>query len=581
MSSANPRVSLMVWLGCAFFGLLAATIGVVGWVGASSATRTGERIATDEVATLTLTAGLGRDLDAIYLTGRTLTLVSTPARRAQLVDTLANHQIPTIEADLAAVRASHADNGDRENAEIDLLASRWASMRAVLNDIRDAAPASDRARLDGGLVAVFDPLDSQVDSLLQREEADAVANQKAASALNSRITWALLASVAVALLAAVGAGWAGSRAMRRAIEPAKEQVDFTDTLQLAEDEGEAHRLLRCHLERTVSGASVTVLNRNNSADRLEAVTELPQGSPLHEGLRHAEPRSCLAVRSGRAHEEGDHTASLLGCSVCAGCPGRSTCTPLTVGGEVIGSVLVTRPAAYTMVDLQRIRDSVGQAAPVLANLRNLAIAELRAATDSLTGLPNKRAAADSLKRLLAQALRTRSPLSLLMLDLDHFRDINERFGHPAGDQALANVGAALRSSLRASDFAGRNGGEEFVVILPDTDLLGAEVVAEGIRATIAEIILPGLDLRVTASVGVAAYPVHATGAEQLERLADSALYVAKRSGRNRVEVAAPPTEPAAPAADLDGSAPEPSDAPPRAPAPSSNGALVSSRPASS
>jgi diguanylate cyclase (GGDEF)-like protein len=174
---------------------------------------------------------------------------------------------------------------------------------------------------------------------------------------------------------------------------------------------------------------------------------------------------------------------------------------------------------------------------VLANLRNLAIAELRAATDSLTGLPNKRAVTDTLKRILAQASRTLTPACLLMLDLDHFKDINDRFGHPVGDQVLANVGTALRSVLRDSDFAGRNGGEEFAIMLPDTDITGATVTAEKIRTAIAEIVLPGHAITVTASVGIAAYPVHATTAEQLERLADSALYLAKRIGRDRVEIA--------------------------------------------
>jgi diguanylate cyclase (GGDEF)-like protein len=214
-------------------------------------------------------------------------------------------------------------------------------------------------------------------------------------------------------------------------------------------------------------------------------------------------------------------------------------------------VLVSRPRAYNSAERLTIRDSVNQAAPVLANLRNLAIAELRAATDSLTGLPNKRAVADTVKRMLAQASRTLTPLCLLMLDLDHFRDINEHFGHPVGDQALANVGATLRMALRDSDFAGRNGGEEFVVILPDTDLSGGLRAAENIRASIAEITLPGVDLIITASVGLAVYPEHATSSERLERLADSALYVAKRSGRNRIEVAVPTTEGANP----DGAAP--------------------------
>jgi diguanylate cyclase (GGDEF)-like protein len=223
--------------------------------------------------------------------------------------------------------------------------------------------------------------------------------------------------------------------------------------------------------------------------------------------------------------------------VCHECPGFSSCTPLTVSGEVIGSVLVNRTRRFDDREHRFVRDSVAQAAPVLANLRNLAIAELRAATDALTGLPNKRAVADTLKRMFAQASRTANPMALVLLDLDHFKSLNDRFGHPMGDQVLAAVGAAMRATLRESDFAGRNGGEEFALVLPNTDRGGAVATADTLREAIANISIPGMEIELTASFGVATYPEHALSPERLERLADAALYVAKRSGRNRVEVA--------------------------------------------
>ena len=300
---------------------------------------------------------------------------------------------------------------------------------------------------------------------------------------------------------------------------------------------EAQRLLRGHLERILTATTAVVLNRNNSADRLEAVTPLPSGSPLVGTLRGAEPRSCLALRSGRTHRENDGQAALLSCSICAKVPGASSCVPLTVGGEVIGSVLLSRPTPYTDGEEEQIRESVSQAAPVLANLRNLAVAEIRAATDGLTGLPNKRAVTDALKRTVAQASTTQAPLALLLIDLDHFKQINDKRGHAVGDQVLANVGAVLRAALRAQDFAGRNGGEEFAILLPDTEIAAALAIAERIRTAIAEISLPGTDVDVTASIGVAAFPDHASTQDRLERLADAALYLAKRQGRNRVELA--------------------------------------------
>ena len=184
-------------------------------------------------------------------------------------------------------------------------------------------------------------------------------------------------------------------------------------------------------------------------------------------------------------------------------------------------------------------DSVSQAAPVLANLRNLAVAEMRAATDALTGLPNQRACQDNLKRILALASRAVSPFSVVLLDLDHFKQVNDRYGHGVGDDVLAAVGGAFSACLRASDFAGRYGGEEFLILMPDTDSEGALEAAEKLRAAIQAIDLPQVDRPITASLGVASYPTDALESDTLVRMADRALYSAKGAGRNRVELAMP------------------------------------------
>ena len=185
-----------------------------------------------------------------------------------------------------------------------------------------------------------------------------------------------------------------------------------------------------------------------------------------------------------------------------------------------------------------LRDSVSQAAPILANLRDLALAEFRASTDGLTALPNQRAVKDTVKRMVAQTSRTLAPLSAIMFDLDHFKQINDTYGHDRGDDVLAAVGAVLAETVRASDFVGRNGGEEFIVLLPNTDTDAALVVAEKIRAAISDISVTGVDRTITASLGVATIPYHAGDGDQLVRAADRALYLAKTNGRNRVETGA-------------------------------------------
>jgi diguanylate cyclase (GGDEF)-like protein len=321
---------------------------------------------------------------------------------------------------------------------------------------------------------------------------------------------------------------------------AHQQGELAETLQVAADEHEAHEILQRHLERALPSSEVVVLNRNNSADRLEAMTPVAPDSPLACGLEGACPRSCLAVRFGRVHRTGGtRPEPLMGCEVCGGLDGAATCNPLLVGGEVIGSVLVSSAEELGSADEAQLKDSVVQAAPVLGNLRNLALAEFRASTDSLTGLPNRRAIQDTVKRMVAQAARSLQPLSVAMLDLDHFKQVNDTYGHGRGDDVLAALGAVLRDTLRQSDFSGRFGGEEFVVLLPDTSVQDALVALEKVRLAVTQITLPGVDRVISASFGVAAVPDHAGDADSVLRAADRALYSAKEQGRNRIVVVEP------------------------------------------
>jgi diguanylate cyclase (GGDEF)-like protein len=319
------------------------------------------------------------------------------------------------------------------------------------------------------------------------------------------------------------------------------QARFVEAIQFAADEQETHELLARHLERTVPGSEVFVLNRNNSIDRLETAPPLEDGHPLAEALAVSEPRSCVAVRlSRRFDRDQDDAGEMLSCSICGSLDGPSSCQPLLVGGEVIGSVLLAHAHDLSDETDRRLHETVTQAAPVLANLRNLAIAQSRAATDALTGLPNRRSVDDTLRRMVAQADRTVCPLSIAVLDLDHFKLINDNYGHDRGDDVLAALAALLHQELRGSDFAGRSGGEEFVLFLPNTDSAGAVALAEKVRAGTQRLRVAGVDHPITASFGVATFPDDATTADGLLRVADRALYQAKRMGRDRVEVAGRP-----------------------------------------
>ena len=194
------------------------------------------------------------------------------------------------------------------------------------------------------------------------------------------------------------------------------QHEFGEAMQVARSEAEAYGVLARHVDRVAGALHVTVLNRNNSADRLEPVTPLGDGSAIARGLEGASPDSCLAVRLARTHQRAADDQRLLSCEVCGRSAEQTTCVPSLVGGEVVGAVLSEHRGALEGERQQMIEQSVAEAAPVVANLRNLAIAELRAATDGLTGLPNQRAVHEMVNRAAALAGRTTSPLALVTFD---------------------------------------------------------------------------------------------------------------------------------------------------------------------
>ncbi len=219
--------------------------------------------------------------------------------------------------------------------------------------------------------------------------------------------------------------------------------------------------------------------------------------------------------------------------------GSFAAVPIAHAGDEIGFLLITRPDDDPLGELEGryLQALADQAALAIANAQLVSRLERLSTHDELTGLPNRRLFARHLERTLARADRYGHDVAVLALDLDHFKQLNDRCGHPAGDAALRAVASVLRESLREVDTVARAGGEELWVLLPHTSEQGAAEVAEKLRRRVAALDVEGADQQplghLSVSIGVAQRRA-AEGADALLARADAALYRAKRAGRDRV-----------------------------------------------
>ena len=208
---------------------------------------------------------------------------------------------------------------------------------------------------------------------------------------------------------------------------------------------------------------------------------------------------------------------------------------LTAGRRSFGRLLLFG-SDFDVEERMTAASLAGQAVVALENARLHRIVERQALVDGLTGLANRRQADETLASELARAERLGGPVALILADVDDFKAVNDRYGHPTGDMVLRDLAATLRETVREIDTAARWGGEEFAVILPGTDLDGAAQVAERLRVALSEreiLSTDGVPLHVTASFGAAA-STGSTTVAQLVEAADEALYRAKRAGKDRV-----------------------------------------------
>jgi diguanylate cyclase (GGDEF)-like protein len=322
-------------------------------------------------------------------------------------------------------------------------------------------------------------------------------------------------------------------------------AEMMNLLDLAGTQDEASEIISRYFQRLLPGLSGSLYLYRNSRDLLERKAVWGGGTGDPEIL---EVHDCWGLRRGGAYFTLNERALHCQHAEATHLFMPRLCLPMVSQEEVIGSMTVLGHALAGPEGeaMQRwVGHLGGQVALALANVQLRLSLKRQSIIDPLTELYNRRYMDEVLIRELARAGRKGTAVSLILVDLDHFKRVNDTYGHDAGDLLLRKVGQVLRQSVRNCDVACRFGGEELVLILPECELAAALVRAEAVRVAVAAICISskGEMLEVSASLGVASSGPHGDDAEALLRAADTALYAAKQGGRNRVVSASPPERP--------------------------------------
>ncbi len=325
----------------------------------------------------------------------------------------------------------------------------------------------------------------------------------------------------------------------RAMTLANEMADMLQSCQTSE---EAYLAIANFMPKFFPDDAGALYMANNSRNLFEAVATWGTEAPRLPAFA---PEECWSARRGRAHWVKNPQDALPCRHVMRIVPGGYLCVPLIAQGETLG-VFHLRPALSApgqSPDLAAVKDQLAQTlaedmALALANLRLRETLRSQAIRDPLTGLFNRRYLEETMERELNRVKRQKSSLGVIMMDLDHFKDYNDAFGHGAGDDLLTALGNLLSTHVRGEDIACRYGGEEFLLIMLGTPMEVALKRAEALRKAVKQMHQHYQGMKPSSiSLGVAVYPNHGDTGAQLVRAADAALYRAKLAGRDRVMTA--------------------------------------------
>ncbi len=323
--------------------------------------------------------------------------------------------------------------------------------------------------------------------------------------------------------------------------------ELSELLQSSLSSEEAHNLITDRAKILFPDTSGALCITANSRDLVEVVSTWGEPS-LAE--RVFEPKDCWALRRGRVHVLADDPTVLSCAHLGSVRPRRALCVPMMAHGEALGLLYLdvghdeskhSEPSTPQSFEAeQRLAKTFAeQTALALANLKMREVLKIQSVRDPLTGLYNRRYMEESLDREVRRAKRKNVVLGMMMLDVDHFKQFNDTFGHEAGDAVLRSLGNVLRTQFRGEDIVCRYGGEEFVIILPEASHEMTHKRAEQLREAVKKdlVQLRGQSLGyISLSIGVSSFPANGSTGEALVSAADAALYRAKEEGRDRVVV---------------------------------------------
>ncbi|HAT9827304.1 TPA: diguanylate cyclase [Legionella pneumophila subsp. pneumophila] len=313
-------------------------------------------------------------------------------------------------------------------------------------------------------------------------------------------------------------------------------VEMSDIMLACGSQEELSDVMAKYSQRLLQFSSGYLFIMHPSKNYLEKAASW--GNPQPHDLTFT-PEQCWAIRLGRIHYAGSSRIELM-CShtMFAEQPELSLlCVPLMAQNDIYGLLYLEVGLKFDENQQLLITAFAELTALALANVRLRENLRYQSIRDPLTGLYNRRYLEDFLFKQLHQAERTKASFAILMLDLDHFKKINDTFGHDAGDLVLKELGQILNSDIRLGDIAARYGGEEFVLLLYDIDAQAAKMKAENLRSAISNLqVKYGAQPvgQITASIGISVYPDDAKSPAEVIEAADKALYQAKNKGRNKV-----------------------------------------------